>query len=89
MALAGGKDDANKHLELGRQMLSSGNLLDALSHFDSAVSKYIHHIMEHLCMKATPDLHLTYCKNWGNQGLVKNNYQFLIISIKSYFVGIC
>ena len=39
VTLAGGKDDANKHLELGRQMLSSGNLLDALSHFDSAVCK--------------------------------------------------
>lgn len=37
VTLAGGKDDANKHLELGKQMLSSGNLLDALSHFDSAV----------------------------------------------------
>ena len=31
--------DASKHLELGKQMLSSGNLLDALSHFDSAVGK--------------------------------------------------
>ena len=40
MTLAAGKDDANKHLELGKQMLSSGNLLDALSHFDSAVGKY-------------------------------------------------
>lgn len=37
VTLAAGKDDANKHLELGKQMLSSGNLLDALSHFDSAV----------------------------------------------------
>ena len=45
VTLAGGKDDANKHLELGKQMLSSGNLLDALSHFDSAVSKFNRQIL--------------------------------------------
>ena len=39
--------DASKHLELGKQMLSSGNLIDALSHFDSAVGeKYFLFILQ-------------------------------------------
>ena len=34
---------------------------------------------KHICTKITPDLHLTYSKNGGNQGLVLNdkNWKFL------------
>ncbi|WAR28906.1 DNJC3-like protein [Mya arenaria] len=35
----GGSGDAAVHLDLGREMLSKGNLLEALSHFDIAVDK--------------------------------------------------
>ena len=38
--------DASKHLELGKQMLSSGNLIDALSHFDSAVGEKYFFILQ-------------------------------------------
>ncbi|XP_060561613.1 dnaJ homolog subfamily C member 3-like [Ruditapes philippinarum] len=31
--------EANKHLEMGKQMLAAGNMVEALSHFDSAVEK--------------------------------------------------
>jgi len=32
-------EDATKHLDIGREMLSKGNLVEALSHFDIAVGK--------------------------------------------------
>lgn len=34
-----GAEDAEKHLETGKQMLATGNLVEALSHFDLAVEK--------------------------------------------------
>ncbi|KAL4220081.1 DnaJ subfamily C member 3 [Mactra antiquata] len=38
-AVVATKEDASKHLELGKQMLAAGNLVEALSHFDVAVEK--------------------------------------------------
>ena len=45
---------------------------------------------KHLRKKVTPDLHLTYSKNWGNLGLVLNDkkWKFLHKIIKSYVVAI-
>lgn len=33
-------EDATKHLDIGRDMLVQGNLVEALSHFDIAVGMY-------------------------------------------------
>lgn len=33
-------EDATKHLDIGREMLAKGNLIEALSHFDIAVGMF-------------------------------------------------
>ena len=41
-ALCSSKEETERHLEMGKRMLSAGQLADALSHYHAAVGKLPH-----------------------------------------------